>query len=184
MNTKLDRRIVRTRKMLFDALTELILEKGYDTVSITDITKRAGIGRSTFYAHFENKEQLLFSGYDDLTLHISQHYKSTLPQHTLLLFKTLFSHAQANRQLAKAMVGQNGRYLMLDRMKDILITHFKHKAEHEILNTQQINLFAHAFAASIIGLVTHWIEEDHFNIDFMIHKGSETLDAFLTIAKN
>jgi AcrR family transcriptional regulator len=52
----LDRRIQKTLQHLQTALVELISEKGYDDVTIQEILDRANVGRSTFYAHFENKD--------------------------------------------------------------------------------------------------------------------------------
>lgn len=54
-----DRRITRTRSALLRAFMELINEKGYDAITIEDITQRANLGRTTFYLHYENKEALL-----------------------------------------------------------------------------------------------------------------------------
>ena len=56
----------RTRRALRDALVELILERGWDEVSVQDVCERADVGRSTFYMHFADKEELLVSGFDDL----------------------------------------------------------------------------------------------------------------------
>src|ERR1041385_2364465 len=56
---KMDRRKVRTRQMLRDALIALILEKGYDTTTVEDITNRANLGRATFYLHYRDKDELL-----------------------------------------------------------------------------------------------------------------------------
>src|SRR6266496_2461948 len=57
-----DRRVQKTLQLLQNALVELIPEKGgYDAVTIQEILDRANVGRSTFYAHFENKDQLLHS---------------------------------------------------------------------------------------------------------------------------
>src|SRR5690242_18084253 len=61
-----DRRVERTRQSLQNALSELILEKGYEHVTVQDVIDRANVGRSTFYAHFEDKEQLLLSGFEPL----------------------------------------------------------------------------------------------------------------------
>ena len=52
---KVDRRIQRTRQLLDDALIELILEKGYDKITVQNIVDQANVGRSTFYAHFLDK---------------------------------------------------------------------------------------------------------------------------------
>lgn len=56
-----DRRILRTRGLLHEALTALVHEKGYDAVSVRDILERANVGRSTFYMHFGSKDELLVS---------------------------------------------------------------------------------------------------------------------------
>jgi AcrR family transcriptional regulator len=63
---KEDRRVRRTRQRLFDALIELILEKGFDAVTVQDVLDRADVGRSTFYAHFTDKYDLLHSGHEQL----------------------------------------------------------------------------------------------------------------------
>jgi AcrR family transcriptional regulator len=55
----IDPRIKRTRQLLQHAFTELMQEKGFSEISIQDIAERATVNRATFYAHFENKYQLL-----------------------------------------------------------------------------------------------------------------------------
>ena len=59
MARKMDRRVQRTRKLLRDALMNLIMEDGYDAISIQDITEKANLGRATFYLHFKDKDELL-----------------------------------------------------------------------------------------------------------------------------
>lgn len=56
---KIDPRVKRTREMLEQAFQLLLAEKGFDAVSVQDITARAGVNRATFYAHFEDKFALL-----------------------------------------------------------------------------------------------------------------------------
>jgi AcrR family transcriptional regulator len=55
-----DRRIERTMTALRDALMALIIEKGYDAISIQDIADRANVARATFYLHFKHKDDLMF----------------------------------------------------------------------------------------------------------------------------
>ena len=55
----LDPRVWRTRQFLQQALKELASEKGFQSITVQDITQRAGINRSTFYAHFQDKYELL-----------------------------------------------------------------------------------------------------------------------------
>lgn len=63
---KVDRRVRRTRELLRSALVALIMEKGYERITVQDIIDRADVGRSTFYAHFRDKEDLLVYGLEEL----------------------------------------------------------------------------------------------------------------------
>ncbi len=68
--SKLDRRVQRTRALLNEALIQLIFEKGYDAVTIEDITERANVGRSTFYLHYQGKDDLLLDHHDAFVTHM------------------------------------------------------------------------------------------------------------------
>ena len=56
---KLDPRVKRTRQLLIQALIDLIKEKGFQAISVQDLSERAGLNRATFYAHFPDKFALL-----------------------------------------------------------------------------------------------------------------------------
>ncbi|MDX8477416.1 TetR/AcrR family transcriptional regulator [Mesorhizobium sp. VK24D] len=66
MPREIDRRAARTRKALHQALLTLMLRKGYEALSVQDIIDEADVGRSTFYAHYTGKEDLLRSGFQML----------------------------------------------------------------------------------------------------------------------
>ena len=56
---QIDPRIVRTRQLLQQSFTALMTEKGFQNLTVQDVTDRAGVNRATFYAHFEDKYALL-----------------------------------------------------------------------------------------------------------------------------
>ncbi|AIQ52467.1 TetR/AcrR family transcriptional regulator [Paenibacillus sp. FSL R7-0331] len=68
----LSRGVRRTRQALKTAFVDLILEKGYETVTIMDIAGRADYNRGTFYKHFVSKEDLLLDIHDDFLRNISE----------------------------------------------------------------------------------------------------------------
>ena len=74
----LDRRVQKTRKLLQNALIDLVAEKGYEAVTIQEILDKANVGRSTFYAHFQDKDQLLHSILEHLDELFDQHKKQVL----------------------------------------------------------------------------------------------------------
>ncbi len=61
-----DRRTQKTEALLREALGALIREKPYDDIVVKEILARADVGRSTFYAHFHDKDELLLSGIQDM----------------------------------------------------------------------------------------------------------------------
>ena len=61
-----DRRIQKTTNLLREALVSLIAEKPFDSIVVKEILDRANVGRSTFYMHFRDKDDLLISGIHDL----------------------------------------------------------------------------------------------------------------------
>jgi AcrR family transcriptional regulator len=66
-----DLRVRRTKKMLREALIELVLEKGIEGITVNEITERAMINRSTFYRHYEDKNDLLERGIDEMLLELT-----------------------------------------------------------------------------------------------------------------
>lgn len=68
----LSRGVRRTRQALKTAFVDLILEKGYEAVTIMDIAIRADYNRGTFYKHFVSKEDLLRDIHDDFLRNISE----------------------------------------------------------------------------------------------------------------
>jgi AcrR family transcriptional regulator len=55
----LDRRTQRTRKAISDAFVSLIFTRRYGAIRTADVIEAAGVGRSTFYEHFRNKDEVL-----------------------------------------------------------------------------------------------------------------------------
>src|SRR6266511_3052594 len=72
-----DRRVRRTRRTLHEALIALILERGYERVTVQDILDRADVGRSTFYAHYRDKEALLLTSFDDVRDELRREFDAT-----------------------------------------------------------------------------------------------------------
>jgi AcrR family transcriptional regulator len=65
--SRTQRRVARTKAAIEDAFVQLVLERGYDRVTVEDITDRADLARATFYAHYPNKEAVQFAVFNRLT---------------------------------------------------------------------------------------------------------------------
>lgn len=66
MEKKTDLRIIKTKKVIYEALIDLMKEKTFEEIKVSDICNKALINRSTFYAHYEDKYELLVEFINDL----------------------------------------------------------------------------------------------------------------------
>jgi AcrR family transcriptional regulator len=104
----MDRRAVRTRQALHEALIRLITERDYDDISVIDIADAANVGRSTFYAHYTDKDELLRSGtvhFRDLLLRDYAARRQTNPNEIPLLSFSRFmtEHLKEEKHLYRAL---------------------------------------------------------------------------------
>ena len=76
-----DRRYLRSRKMIYEALAGLIEERGVDGFTVGDLTERADLNRSTFYSHFKDKDDVIRCYEDEFLAELS-HVEATLGEVT------------------------------------------------------------------------------------------------------
>lgn len=163
---KLDRRVQRTRQLLQDALVTLILEKGYQKITIQDIIDRANIGRSTFYSHYRDKDDLLFSGFDELAHDLDRHTRAAegaeAEQKHLLHSLEFFIHACDNKELYIAMVDSGGGDLILDIARQHMQTHIQaHLNQYPSISDQiPLPVITNFLAGSLLSMIAWWLEQD------------------------
>lgn len=122
-----DRRVHRTDQLLRTALVSLIEEKGFETLTVQDIIDRANVGRATFYAHFDNKEDLLVSGFDGLRTALKElqrqaHLRTTSSDERLFAFShEMFAHIAEYRTVFRAMVGKHSGALVQQLLQKIVV---------------------------------------------------------------
>lgn len=152
-----DRRVQKTKKFLSEALVALILEKGYEKVTIQDIIERANTGRSTFYTHYESKEQLLLDGHKNLGV-------AFFDGGGELNFLGLFTHAGENILLARAMFGKMSGNILLDSFKEHIAYKIKDQYKSRFGKTKHEKLLleysARAAALTVISYLVSWLEDD------------------------
>ena len=132
-----DRRSKRTRHSLSQALMSLMLEKPYHTITVQDIVDRANVGRSTFYAHYQTKDDLLPTEFAWLIEKFTEDVES-LPDAGQPVFPslTLFHHVKEMYPLYKAVVRQNSLDVIAKTFQ-VVISRSVEKQLHAMLASQQ-----------------------------------------------
>src|SRR6516164_1368734 len=117
-----DRRIQKTLSLLRDALVSLIVEKPYDTIVVKEILDRANVGRSTFYTHFRDKDDLLVSGIHDMLGEVPSPIRTggrnldRILWFSLPIFEHHYSHAHAWGD----RIGTKGRTILHEHLRRVL----------------------------------------------------------------
>jgi AcrR family transcriptional regulator len=169
MARHLDRRVQRTRKSLQDSLMALILEEGYDEISIQDITEKANLGRATFYLHFKDKDELLLEVMNQLILDfMEQAPQLTEAQWRLEDTKTivkLFDFAAAHYDLYRILTIGSGGITASRQLHHSIAENIKGfiQAELDTLDAQPVlpvDFIANHFSGSLLATIYWWLDND------------------------
>lgn len=158
---KIDRRIVRTRDTLGDALVELMQEKTFDEITVQEVLDRAGVGRSTFYAHYRDKDDLFLSDVEDFFgLMSTLLTRRGVSVERVAPVGELFAHIAEAHEFYAALVASG-------KVKDVLELgqgFFARSIEerlimaHVAMEPMQLKAYAHALAGSLFALLSWWID--------------------------
>jgi len=159
-----DRRIQKTQRLLHEALFSLIHEKSYDAIVVKEILDRANVGRSTFYTHFRNKDELLVNGIHDLLRSVESAWRpsSAMRDEKMLWFSLpIFEHIGHYRRAGEARIGTRGRgiihahlqHVLAELMAEDVMTALQRRREK--VGQVPPELFVQYVASTFI-LVLHW----------------------------
>lgn len=175
--TKTDRRIVRTRNLLGDALMSLFQERDFENISVQDVLDRAGVGRSTFYVHYRDKNDLFLSDVEDFfELCSGLLKKQNANPDRLLPAEEFFTHIREAREFYAALV-RSGK---VHDVQALGRGYFARSIEERLqfagvkLDPAQRSAKAHALAGSFFSLLDWWIDKgmklDPREMDKMFHQ--------------
>lgn len=123
--TRWEKRKRRTRQHLQSCTLELLLEKGYQDLTIQNITDCADYARGTFYVHFADKDEIVWTIFEEdlqrLSEAVLRTYSDAPPeQRKFLTWKAAFAYAQQQRDLLRVMLGEQGHPAFAQRLQDYI----------------------------------------------------------------
>lgn len=166
---KQDRRITRTRAQLRDSLWDLILKQGYDAITISDITDHADLGRTTFYLHYKDKDDLLTQSIDEVAAELVQRLDAFQPGVGKLKPATelIFQHAAENAEFYQILLQGHGVETTTGRVQEIINHHITVGFEQALKPfggekslSLPLPLLIQFFSTSLLGIVIWWLENE------------------------
>ena len=154
-----DRRVQRTRYALRDALISLLVEQSWDDINVQNLCERANVGRSTFYMHFQNKDQLLVSGLNDLSAGLRMRAAAADGKKSgaFPFVRGLIEHVHEQRALFRAIIGRRSGHVVQKRFREMV----NKLVEEEIplpATGWQRDAGARYIAGALVELLAWWVD--------------------------
>ena len=171
-NKKGSRQVQRTRHLLEEACIALILESGYEAVTIQDILDRANVGRSTFYSHYTDKEALLMSRFQALQQAFEEHARIIFehesfdqidPQTITNLPLMMLKYVEHEHRLFKAMLGKNSGGNHLNYQREYLLKYVRvilKRVAKTQLAAYELEVVSQSTASVFLSTLVWWVDSD------------------------
>ena len=153
-----DRRVKRTQQLLAKALIALTLEKGYDAVTIRDITEYADIGYATFFRHYTSKDALLHDVSDVVLAELNA--LLAVPSDNVAIGESLFVYVREHANIIRVLLSSRGTSSLLQRIIEITTQDVLNKNAPLEGSVVPVEIAAYHLITSSIALIQWWLEHD------------------------
>ena len=155
---ELDRRVARTRRALHHAFIEVVLEKGWDATRVQDICERADVGRTTFYAHFADKDELLSGSLADFGAMLREGSPAAHGSDPLWFVSGLVGHATATPDLFRALLGEKSGGGVQIKFRQFLAGLAREGLSRKGVPQWRTDFVAHFLAGDIQEAISWWLD--------------------------
>jgi len=161
----MDARIAKTRQRLQEALFELAREHGIDDISIGDIAQRAGVNRTTFYAHYRDKETLLADALDLVATRAGANLEQLelTPGKPPLPLVEFLGHVDEYADLYRRIFTAPGYGIVLARLRTHIIdaiTRLIGEHSPHLTKKAPVEFVAAGIAGSLLGMIGTWLDSE------------------------
>lgn len=155
---KIDRRVLRTRQSLGEALVNLTLDIGYDAITIKELTQEASIGYATFFRHFKSKDELLMYVLESVLEDLNEMMEADMTpyEQALVMYRYIEQHDRIYRVFV--MLPRNSE--LLNRVYEAISTSIKNAYVARNESRIPMDVAVNHIVTSIIELIRWWISTD------------------------
>ncbi len=160
-----DRRVRRTKTSLHTALIGLARETPYPSIAVKEILDRANVGKSTFYTHFRDKDDLLESGIQEILCSIADRTRSSNALERIVKFSLpLLQHIDEHRRAAGPRMKREGRIIMHEHMQHVLTAAIAEELTRIVPSRPKTQLptelMARHVASTFVLVLNWWVDSD------------------------
>ncbi len=159
-------RIRRTQKLLRDALIELIEERGFEALTVSEITERALVSRAAFYRNYQDKYDLVEQIFAEAMGELLNAVGDLGQEHPAEIWVTFFEHIASYERLYRALLGSKGSPWFVSKMRAALrnlVMEQGRRPHGPGAGVHSVHSFADGFVPDIVSTlfveaITWWLE--------------------------
>lgn len=161
---KVDLRIIKTKNSLYAALLDLMKEKSFEEIKVSDICTKALVNRSTFYSHYEDKYELLQDCIKDLKESLSNELKknqsiNSTKEYYIEMIKLFLNHIEEKKDSYLAIAINNRNSILSDILYDVINKDIiEHLHDHYDESEVPLAIVAKFYLGAVISVGLHWIQ--------------------------
>ena len=164
-NIKEDRRIRRTKKLLKQALAQLMDEKDFKDITVKDITERADLNRGTFYLHYTDTYDILNKIEDEILKNIqnmiNQNIEKTNASDSVIpALKPIAEYIMENADICRCLINNKASVDFIEKFQNLIYDNCSDiiKRRHNVKDSKQNEIYLSFITLGIIGMVKKWLE--------------------------
>ena len=164
-NIKEDRRIRRTKKLLKQALAQLMDEKDFKDITVKDITERADLNRGTFYLHYTDTYDILNKIEDEILKNIQnmidQNIEKTNASDSVIpALKPIAEYIMENADICRCLINNKASVDFIEKFQNLIYDNCSDiiKRRHNVKDSKQNEFYLSFITLGIIGMVKKWLE--------------------------
>lgn len=158
MPKKLDRRVQRTQQALGTALVDLILEMGYDSITIKELTQRAEIGYATFFRHFKTKDDLLMYVLQSVLQDLGEMTSNDMSPYEQA--EVMFQYIADNSRIYRVLVNIPRDSELVSAIYKVIETPIKQEFVARDEDRIPMDVAVNHIVTSILELIRWWLDND------------------------
>lgn len=165
MENKIDLRIIKTKKNIYETFENLMKNHSFEEIKVSDICTLAMINRSTFYAHYNDKYELLEEYINNMKDLISKELEKNTnitnsKEYYLEMIKLLLNHIELKRDIFASIMINNKNSITMDILYDVIdkdiIKQIKINNDHQA-TLVPIDIISRFYLGAVISICTEWI---------------------------
>lgn len=151
----MDRRVRKTQSAIYSAFVSLIVERGYEAISVQHIIDEADVGRTTFYAHFKSKDDLLMFGFQRLRDDLHGQLNAARRRGPWSFLEPLLEHSRAHLGLYRALLRGSGGLLAERAFQAIVEELVAGEFKNEVHSSSELAILT----GGLMGGIRSWIDK-------------------------